>query len=57
MSDHCPGFENNKSLSEVLLTCPDCKATIEISSDEMEKLHKCKACNAIVDPKKCQKEG
>lgn len=48
---HCPGFESNKSLSEIKLKCPDCGKEFEIFSDEAEKTVKCPACSAAVDPK------
>lgn len=52
MSDqqHCPGFESNKSLSEVKLKCPDCQKEFEIFSDEADKQVKCPACGSMVDP-------
>ena len=53
-NQHCPGFENNKTLSEVTLQCPDCSKTFDIFSDELEKTHRCPACQASVDPQKCQ---
>lgn len=48
---HCPGFENNKSLSEIALKCPECGKEWEIFSDELEKGAKCPSCRASVDPK------
>jgi ribosomal protein S27E len=52
MSDqqHCPGFESNKSLSEIKLKCPDCQHEFEIFSDEADKKVKCPACGSMVDP-------
>ena len=51
MSDqHCPGFESNKSLSEINLKCPDCGKEFEIFSDEADKKVKCPACGSLVDP-------
>lgn len=50
-SDHCPGFESNKSLGEVKLKCPDCGKEFEVFSDEKEKSAKCPACGVVVDPK------
>ncbi len=47
---HCPGFESNKSLSEVKITCPECGKEMEIFSDELEKTIICKACNAKFTP-------
>ncbi len=56
MSDqqHCPGFESNKSLSEVKIKCPECGAEFDIFSDEADKSVKCSACGANVDAKACQ---
>jgi len=54
MPDHCPGFENNKSLKEVQVKCHACGKVFEIFSDELEKTIKCKACGAEVDAKACQ---
>ena len=55
MSDqHCPGFESNKSLSEIKLKCPDCGEEFEIFSDEAEKAVKCPGCGSTLDPKTCQ---
>ncbi|BCL61086.1 hypothetical protein DGMP_17790 [Desulfomarina profundi] len=48
---HCPGFESNKTLSEVTLKCPECDKKWEIFSDEAEKAAKCPSCGASVDPK------
>ncbi|MGW8194431.1 MAG: hypothetical protein ACWGOX_09220 [Desulforhopalus sp.] len=49
---HCPGFESNKSLSEVKVNCGECGKEWEIFSDEVEKNVKCPVCGAVVDPKK-----
>lgn len=49
---HCPGFEANKSLSEITITCPDCDKKMEIFADEAEKQVKCSACGTMIDPKK-----
>jgi len=50
---HCPGFEANKSLSEVKLKCPDCGKEFDVFSDEVGNVAKCPACSAKVDPKTC----
>ncbi len=50
---HCPGFESNKSLSEVKVKCPECGKEWEIFSDEVEKSLKCTGCGAAVDAKSC----
>jgi len=46
---HCPGFESNKSLSEVIVKCPECGKEQEIFSDELGKNIKCNACSALFD--------
>lgn len=51
---HCPGFESNKSLSEVRVKCPDCGAEWDVFSDEIEKSVKCASCGSVVDPKACK---
>lgn len=48
---HCPGFESNKSLSEVKVTCTVCDKEWEVFSDEVDKTIKCPACGNVVDPK------
>ena len=51
MSDqHCPGFESNKSLSEVKLKCSECGKEVEIFSDEQDKKVKCPGCGTMLDP-------
>lgn len=47
---HCPGFENNKSLSEVKVKCPECGAEKTIFSDEMDKNTKCDDCSVSFAP-------
>ncbi len=55
MSDqHCPGFESNKSLSEVVLRCPDCGMEQEVFSDELDKKIKCSGCGTLLDPAQCK---
>lgn len=50
-NQHCPGFESNKSLSEVSIKCPACGKEWAIFSDELEKNAKCAACGLVFDPK------
>lgn len=50
-NEHCPGFESNKSLSEVKVTCPDCGKEWEIFSDEVGRSAKCPACGTLVETK------
>jgi ribosomal protein S27E len=47
---HCPGFESNKSLSEIKVKCPECKFEWEIFSDEKDKAVKCPECGVAVAP-------
>jgi len=52
MSDqqqHCPGFESSKSLSAVIVKCPDCGNEQEIFSDELTKQVKCAECGTLFD--------
>ncbi|MBM9602812.1 hypothetical protein [Desulfopila inferna] len=53
MSDqqHCPGFESNKSLSEIKVKCPECGVEVELFSDELQKSAKCSACGSEYQPK------
>jgi len=50
-NQHCPGFESNKSLSEIKIKCPACGKQWEIFSDELGKNVKCTACELVFDPK------
>ncbi len=51
---HCPGFEANKSLTEIKVKCAKCGKIAEIFSDELGKEVKCSACGAAIDTKTCQ---
>ncbi|MDR3629392.1 MAG: hypothetical protein P4L42_03565 [Desulfocapsaceae bacterium] len=51
---HCPGFEANKTLTEVTVKCPACGKVMEIFSDELGKIVKCSACGASIETAKCQ---
>ena len=51
---HCPGFESNKSLSEVKVKCPDCGQEFEVFSDEVGKSVKCSGCSSMVDTAACK---
>jgi ribosomal protein S27E len=51
---HCPGFEANKSLTELKVKCAKCGKIDEIFSDELGKEVKCSACGAAIDTQKCQ---
>jgi DNA-directed RNA polymerase subunit RPC12/RpoP len=52
-SQHCPGFESNKTINEVKLKCPDCGKVIEVFSDEVQKQIKCPHCSTAIDTKTC----
>lgn len=55
MSDqHCPGFESNKSLTELKIKCSECGKEWEIFSDEADKKVKCSSCGAVLDPQACK---
>jgi ribosomal protein S27E len=55
MSDqHCPGFESNKSLSEMKIKCSECGKEFEIFSDEADKKVKCPGCAIMLDPQACK---
>ncbi len=55
MSDqHCPGFESNKSLSELKLKCSECGKEVEVFSDELDKKVKCPGCGTMLDPQTCK---
>lgn len=54
MTDHCPGFESNKSLAEIKVKCPDCGVEFDIFSDEADKKVKCSGCATMVDPAACK---
>lgn len=51
---HCPGFESNKSLSEIKVKCPDCGQEIEVFSDEANKKIKCSGCGTMIDAAACR---
>jgi|GEM_PF-511566 len=51
---HCPGFEANKSLSEIKVKCSNCGKIVEIFSDEVGKSIKCSGCGSAIDTDKCQ---
>ena len=55
-NQHCPGFESNKSLSEIKIKCPDCGKVLEIFSDEADKNIKCPGCGTMLAPQDCKAE-
>ena len=54
---HCPGFEQFKSLKSFVCKCPKCGKEAEIFSDEFDKPHNCKGCNEPIDFNQCKLEG
>ncbi|MBT8349787.1 MAG: hypothetical protein KJO26_00910 [Deltaproteobacteria bacterium] len=50
---HCPGYENFKSLKSFECKCPNCGETKEIFSDEFDKQHKCSGCGQKIDFTQC----
>ena len=50
---HCPGFENFKTLTSFICKCPNCNNEVEIFSDEFDKNYKCKSCKVDIDFTKC----
>lgn len=56
-TQHCPGYQPNKSLKSFVCKCDKCGAEKEIFSDEMDREHFCGACGAKLDFSKCQLDG
>ncbi len=54
---HCPGFENFKTLQSFTCNCPKCGETKEIFSDEFDKPHKCGKCGEEIDFTTCTYEA
>ena len=54
---HCPGFEQFRSLSSFICKCPECGADNEIFSDEFDRSHKCASCGQKIDFSKCKPES
>lgn len=54
---HCPGFEQFKSLKSFKCKCPNCDEELEIFSDEFDKTHVCEKCKVKVDFTQCTLEG
>ncbi len=50
---HCPGFEQFKSLKSFMCKCPECDKEIEIFSDEFDKRRKCNGCGKDIDFIQC----
>ncbi len=54
---HCPGFQNFKSLKSFICKCPECGAEKEIFSDEFDKTHTCGKCGQPIDFSQCTLDG
>jgi len=54
---HCPGFQQFKTLSSFMCKCPKCGEENEIFSDEFDKTHKCHACGEQIDFSQCTLES
>ena len=54
---HCPGFQNFKTLKSFICKCPGCGKEVEIFSDEFDKTHVCEGCNEQIDFTQCKLEG
>ena len=54
---HCPGFQNFKSLKSFNCKCPNCGQEVEIFSDEFDKTHVCSGCSEPIDFTQCKLEG
>lgn len=50
---HCPGFEQFKSLKSFVCRCPSCGKENEIFSDEFDKTRKCSGCGELIDFTQC----
>ncbi len=51
---HCPGFEQFKTLKSFVCKCPECGAEKEIFSDEFDRPHKCDKCKRPIDFTQCR---
>ena len=54
---HCPGFQNFKTLTSFTCKCPNCGQEVEIFSDEFDRAHACSGCNEQIDFTQCKLEG
>jgi hypothetical protein len=54
---HCPGFQNFKTLKSFTCNCPNCAKEVEIFSDEFDRTHVCSSCNQEIDFTQCKLEG
>ena len=54
---HCPGYQQFKTLKSFTCKCSECGAEKEIFSDEFEKAHKCDSCGKEIDFSTCTWEA
>jgi hypothetical protein len=54
---HCPGFQNFKTLKSFACKCPSCGQEVEIFSDEFDRTHVCEGCKEQIDFTQCTLEG
>jgi uncharacterized protein (DUF983 family) len=54
---HCPGFQNFKTLKSFNCKCPNCGQEVEIFSDEFDKTHVCNGCKEQIDFTQCKLDG
>ena len=54
---HCPGFQNFKTLKSFVCKCANCGKEVEIFSDEFDKTHVCSGCNKQIDFTQCKLDG
>jgi len=54
---HCPGWEQFKSLKAFTCKCPNCGKEKEIFSDEFDKPHVCSECGKEIDFTRCTLEA
>jgi hypothetical protein len=54
---HCPGFDDLKSLKSFICRCNHCGEPKEIFSDEFNRPHTCSKCHQPMDFTQCRLEG
>ena len=54
---HCPGYEQFKSLKSFNCKCPSCGQSKEIFSDEFDRTHRCSGCGEKIDFTQCTLES
>ena len=54
---HCPGFQEFRSMKVFSCKCPECGEAKEIFSDEFDRPHKCAKCGKPIDFTQCTLDG